>query len=256
MILSIFDQSIWLTNLSNNKITMKIEILPKTDNDAIRKDIISKIRDYINYKNLEPGDKLPSERKLSEKFEVSRNNVREAIQTLEYYGLLISKPQSGTFVADIGSVALNGMITDILRLEDPDFKTLVETRILLELKTVRLASLRRTKEDLKQMEEALEAYAEKVMKGENAVQEDLLFHLAIAKASGNSTINTFMLTITPEIITNFAKYHVCDKNIAFIGIQEHRDIYEAIKKQDPQLAKEKMKVHFKMLYQYCYNIKD
>ncbi|MDL5514453.1 FadR/GntR family transcriptional regulator [Arenibacter sp. M-2] len=235
---------------------MKIDILPKNENDVIQKDIISKIRDFINYKNLEPGDKLPSERKLSEKFEVSRSNVREAIQTLEFYGLLISKPQSGTFIADIGPVAMNGMITDILRLEKADFKSLVETRILLELKTVKLASLRRTDEDLKQIEEALDAYSAKVENGENAVQEDLLFHLAIAKACGNSTINTFMLTITPEIITNFTKYHVCDKNIAFIGIQEHRDIYEAIKKQDPQLAKEKMKVHFKMLYQYCYNIKD
>lgn len=175
---------------------------------------------------------------------------------MEFYGLLYSKPQSGTFVADIGPVAMNGMIDDILRLEEPDFKTLVETRILLELKTVRLAALRRTEEDLKKIEEALEAYAEKVMKGEDAVQEDLLFHLAIAKAAGNSTINTFMLTITPEIITNFAKYHVCDKNVAFTGIQEHRDVYEAIKKKDPQLAKEKMKIHFKLLYQYCYNIND
>ncbi|RTE53539.1 FadR family transcriptional regulator [Arenibacter aquaticus] len=235
---------------------MTTEILPKNENDSIQKEIISKIRDYINFKNLEPGDKLPSERKLSEKFEVSRGNVREAIQTLESYGLLYSKPQSGTFIADIGPVAMNGMINDILRLEEPDFKTLVETRILLELKTVRLAALRRTEEDLKEIEEALEAYAEKVMKGEDAVQEDLLFHLAIAKAAGNSTINTFMLTITPEIITNFAKYHVCDKNVAFTGIQEHRDVYEAIKKKDPQLAKEKMKIHFKLLYQYCYNIND
>lgn len=235
---------------------MKIDINTKNENDQIQKEIISKIKDFINYKNLEPGDKLPSERKLAEKFEVSRNNVREAIQSLEFYGILKSKPQSGTFIANIGPVAMNGMITDILRLEDPDFKSLVETRILLELKTARLAALRRSEEDLKQMEEALEAYTAKVMKGEDAVQEDLLFHLAIAKACGNSTINTFMLTITPEILTNFTKYHVCDKNIAFIGIQEHRDIYEAIKKQDPQLAKEKMKIHFKMLYQYCYNIKD
>mgnify|MGYP000173707959 CR=1 FL=1 len=68
-------------------------------------------------------------------------------------------------------------------------------------------------------------------------------------------MNTFMLSITPEIITNFAKYHVCDDNQAFKGIQEHTDIYEAIKNQDPTLAKEKMKIHFKTLYQYCYSVK-
>lgn len=235
---------------------MNLDLLTRIDHDHkdTQNAIISQIRDLINLKNLEPGDKLPSERMLSEKFEVSRSNVREAIQRLEFYGLLKSIPQSGTFVANIGIVALNGMIEDILRLDTPDFKSLVETRILLELKTVKLAALRRTDEDLKHIKQALEAYNAKVLNGEDAVQEDLLFHLAIAKASGNSTINTFMLSITPEIITNFEKYHVCDDNLSHLGIKEHTDIYEAIKKQNPQLAKEQMKIHFKMLYQYCYNV--
>ncbi|MGB7393677.1 MAG: FadR/GntR family transcriptional regulator [Pricia sp.] len=235
---------------------MKLEILTKTENQEIQNGIIAQIRELINYKNLEPGDKLPSERMLSKKFEVSRSNVREAIQKLEFYGILKSKPQSGTFIANIGQVAMDGMIEDILRLEKPDFKSLVETRILLELKTVRLAALRRTEEDLRLMQEALEAYRAKVLNGEDAVQEDLLFHLAIARASGNSTMNTLMLIITPEIITNFQEYHVCDKNMAFLGIQEHKDIYEAIKAKNPELAKGKMKIHFKALYQYCYNINE
>ncbi|MFK8059789.1 MAG: FadR/GntR family transcriptional regulator [Polaribacter sp.] len=231
---------------------MKLEILTKSENSNIQKDIISKIRDLINFKNLEPGDKLPSERMLSEKFEVSRSNVREAIQKLEFYGLLKSIPQSGTFVANIGVIAMNGMIEDILRLNDPDFKSLVETRILLELKTVRLAATRRTNEDLEKLEEALNAYRDKVINGEDAVQEDLLFHLAIAKASGNSSMNTFMLIIIPEIITNFQKHHVCDAGLSQRGITDHQAIFDAIKEQNPQLAKQKMKEHFRELYQYCY----
>ncbi|MEN8789944.1 MAG: FadR/GntR family transcriptional regulator [Flavobacteriaceae bacterium] len=231
----------------------KLELLIKIDNLDVQQTIIAKIRELINFKNLEPGDKLPSERMLSEKFEVSRSNVREAIQKLEFYGLLKSVPQSGTFVANIGNIALNGMIDDILKLEDPEFKDLVETRILLELKTARLAALRRTDEDLQKMRDALKAYTAKVLNEQDAVQEDLLFHLAIARASGNSTMNTLMLIITPGILTNFEKYHVCDKNQAFLGIQEHKDIYEAIEAQDPQLAKNKMKKHFRVLYQYCYN---
>ena len=235
---------------------MRVEVLTINENQKIQNLIVRGIRDLINYKNLEPGDKLPSERMLSEKFEVSRNSVREAIQKLEFYGLLKSRPQSGTFVANIGVTALNGMIEDILRLDEPDFKSLVETRILLELKTARLAALRRTNDDLEQIKKALEAYKEKVINGEDAVQEDLLFHLAIAKASGNSTMNTFMLIITPEIITNFEKYHVCNTNLAQEGIKEHQDIYDAILNQDPQLAKQKMKIHFKTLYQYCYNLNE
>ena len=232
---------------------MKLEILTKSENSDVQKEIISKIRDLINYKNLEPGDKLPSERMLSEKFEVSRSNVREAIQKLEFYGLLKSIPQSGTFVANIGVIAMNGMIEDILRLDEPDFKSLVETRILLELKTARLAALRRSEEDLANMEKALNAYRDKVLNGEDAVQEDLLFHLAIAKASGNSTMNTFMLIITPEIITNFRKHHVCDANMSKRGITDHQAIFNAIKEQNPQLAKQKMKDHFRELYSYCYS---
>lgn len=233
---------------------MKLDAVAKTENRDIQKHIIKGIREYINYKNLEPGEKLPSERMLSERFKVSRNNVREAIQKLEFYGLLKSRPQSGTFVANIGIIALNGMIDDILNLEEPSFKSLVETRILLELKTVRLAALRRTEEDLERIKTTLKAYTEKVLNGEDAVQEDLLFHLAIAKASGNSTMNTFMLTITPEIITNFEKHHVCDKGLAQEGIKEHEAIYKAILEKNPTLAKEKMKIHFKTLYQYCYNV--
>lgn len=235
---------------------MKLEIPTKSDNPSIQKNIIARIRELINIKNLEPGDKLPSERTLSEKFEVSRSNIREAIQKLEYYGLLESIPQSGTFVANIGVIALNGMIDEILRLEDPDFKCLVETRILLELKTVKLAALRRTEEDLKHIKETLDAYKEKVIEGKDAVQEDLLFHLAIAKASHNSTMNTFMLSITPEIITNFETYHVCDANQSVLAIQEHQDIFDAIEAQNPNLAREKMKAHFKILYQYCYNAQN
>ena len=233
---------------------MRLEVLNSTEKLSLQKKVIMKLRDLINHKNLEPGDKLPSERMLSEKFEVTRSTIRDAIQKLEFYGLLKSIPQSGTFVANIGVVAMNGMIDDILRLEDPDFKSLVETRILLELKTSRLASLRRTEEDLAAMKDCLDAYATKVNNGENAVQEDLLFHLAIAKASGNSTMNTFMLIITPEIITNFAKYHVCDSTMAYSAIEEHRLVYEAIKDQNPRLAKQRRKEHFKALYQYCYNI--
>lgn len=233
---------------------MNLDIRTKSDNIDVENCIIRKIKDLINFKNLEPGDKLPSERMLSEKFEVSRNSVRAAIQRLEFYGLLNCIPQSGTVIANIGVTAMNGMIDDILRLETPDFKSLVETRILLELKTVRLAAMRRTDEDLVSMRAALEAHKEKVMNGEDAVQEDLLFHLAIAKASGNSTMNTVMLIITPEIITNFETYHVCDQGLAQSGIIEHQRIYDAIEKQKTSEAKQMMKAHFKSLYQYCYNL--
>ncbi|CAZ96767.1 FadR/GntR family transcriptional regulator [Zobellia galactanivorans] len=231
---------------------MKLEILTKHENRDIQNGIIAKIRDLINYKNLEPGDKLPAERVLSEKFGVSRSNVREAIQKLEFYGILNSKPQSGTFIANIGQIAMNGMIDDILSLEEQDFKSLVETRILLELKTVKLAALRRTEEDLERLKQAFNAYKTKMIAGDDCLEEDLLFHLAIASASKNSTMNTLMLLITPEIIVAYDQDRVCDGDVALAEVKKHEDIYMAIKDQNPQLAKEKMKLHFSKLYDYIY----
>ena len=152
---------------------MKFGSITKNGKDEALNTLFKGIRELINYKNLEPGDKLPSERMLSEKFGLSRNNVREAIQKLEFYGILKSIPQSGTFVANIGVIAMNGMVDEILMLNEPDFKSLVETRILLELKTAGLAASRRTEEDLVNMKECLDAFIAKVVSGEDAVQEDL-----------------------------------------------------------------------------------
>jgi len=230
---------------------MKLATLLKTEDFDVQKDIISKINDLINLKNLEPGDRLPSERTLAEKFEVTRGNIRTAIQKLEFYGVLKSIPQSGTYISNIGAIAIDGIIKNLLRLDNPDFKSLVETRILLELKITGLAALNRTVEDLKDMEDALQAYNNKVLNKEDAVQEDLLFHLAIAKASGNTTMNGIMLMITPEIITNFEKYHICDASLSLSAINEHQAIFDAIKNQDAKLAQQKMVDHFKVLYEYC-----
>lgn len=233
---------------------MNINVLSKNENQEITsivKKLISQISDLITSKHLEPGDKLPAERVLAEKFDVSRRSVRVAILKLESYGILISMPQSGTFVANIGTIAMNGMVEDILSLGIPNFKSLVETRILLELKTVRLAANRRTDADLKRINKALNAHKAKLLAREDAVQEDLLFHLAIAKASGNVTMNEIMIGITPQIIVDFKKYHKDYDTLDELRIREHTEIYDAIKDQDPDLAEKRMKQHFKLLYEYC-----
>jgi len=107
--------------------------------------IISQIRDLISSGRIKPGEKLPPERKLAEHFGVSRNQVREAINKLQIYGIVKVQPQSGTTVTGIGIVALEGLITDILKIEKSDFKSLVDTRTLLEKEAARLAGSQRLK---------------------------------------------------------------------------------------------------------------
>ena len=213
--------------------------------------IISKIKDYIKSKNLAPGDKLPSERVLSEKFNVSRRNVGEAIEKLELYSLVKSVPQSGTFVAEIGNIAINGIIEDIITLKKEDFLSLVETRIMLEVKSVYLAAQRRTEEDLFNIEVAFNRYKAKILSGEDSFQEDMLFHLSIAKACKNSTINALLLQIAPNIIIAFEKARVCDDDSILYEIEKHEAILLAIKNKNPKQAVLEMNKHFELLISFC-----
>lgn len=228
---------------------MKISLIDKDNKKSLQNTVIAKIRDLVNTRNLEEGDKLPSERLMSEKFEVNRNQIREAIRKLEFYGVVKSVAQSGT-VLDIGLIGFNGMINEIISLDTPSFKELVETRITLELKTVCLAAKRRTTDDLKSIKEALNAFKMKMINGGDYLEEDLLFHLSIAKASKNRTLLTLMLLITPPILATYDKDTVCKGDKAISEIEKHENIYLAIKDQDLELAKKMMENHFYKLSKY------
>ncbi|MDV7140793.1 FCD domain-containing protein [Maribacter sp. TH_r10] len=228
---------------------MKISLVDKNANRLFQNDVICKIRDLINIRNLEYGDKLPSERIMSEKFNIKRNHIREAIRKLEFYGVLKSMAQSGTILA-IGLTGFNGMVDEIISLDPPSFDELVETRISLELKTVFLASERRTDADLKKIKDSLNAYKARIIEGQDYLEEDLLFHLAIAKASKNKTLLTLMLLITPPILSTYERDKVCEGDKIESEIKKHENIYSAIANKDPQLAEEMMKDHFFKLSKY------
>ncbi|MEO0473209.1 MAG: FadR/GntR family transcriptional regulator [Bacteroidota bacterium] len=233
---------------------MKLEILAHKENHAIQKEIISRIQDLINFKNLEPGDRLPPERTMAEKFGVSRRNLSKAIQKLEFYGLLESKPQSGTFIANIGRLAMNGILDNIRQMEEPDFKSLIETRIGLEIVIVQYAAQRRSESDLKKIKAALNAFSVKQLEGSDYLEEDILFHLEIAKASHNSALTTLIHLIIPEIIQVYDQARVCEGDEAISEVKKHEDVYRAIEAGDPQLAKEKMEIHFTRLQEYLRNL--
>ncbi|MEM6347548.1 MAG: FadR/GntR family transcriptional regulator [Bacteroidota bacterium] len=229
---------------------MKLEILVQKENQAIQNEIIAKIKELINYKNLEPGDRLPPERAMADKFGVSRRNLSKAIQKLEFYGLLESRPQSGTFIANLGRLAMNGILDNLQELKEPDFKSLIETRIALELAIVQYAAQRRSSSDLEKIKAALHAFSAKLLAGNGYLEEDIMFHLEIAKASHNGALNTLIHLIAPEIINTYDQGKVCEGDEALSEIKKHEDIYKAIEAGDPQMAKEKMEIHFVRLREY------
>jgi len=205
--------------------------------------IITQIRDLISSGAVKPGEKLPPERKLAEHLGVSRSHVRDAINKLQIYGIVKIIPQSGTIVTGLGIVALEGLITDILKIEDTDFKSLVDTRVLLEREAARLAAIHRTEDDLVQLTNALKQYEEKLDLTDVAVEEDLLFHIKIAEASKNSVLKSLMMIITPDIVKSFLKLKVCSENNNRKTIAEHRKILDMITAKDPDGAIIAMESH-------------
>ncbi len=120
--------------------------------------IIKQLKQLIVSGQLKPGDRLPPERVLAEKFGVGRSFVREAILKLEFYGLLKTSPKSGTYVSGYSLKIMDSILTDIINFNKDDFSSLIETRYIMELQAVRLAAERRTEHDLAGMKEAIQEY--------------------------------------------------------------------------------------------------
>lgn len=207
--------------------------------------IIRQIRGLITSGQLNAGDKLPSERQLAEKFAIGRSYVRDAIRKLEFYGIVKTMPQSGTVVAGLGITALEGLITDVLEIEDTDFASLVETRELLEIKSAMLAAKRRTPDDIIALEKALKAYEIELEQNSQAIEEDLLFHLKIAEAGKNKVLKSLMLIIIPDIIKSYATLKVCKNDTVSKTIDEHRQILNYIIEQDTEAVQKAMQLHLR-----------
>lgn len=212
--------------------------------------IIQQIRKLIRSGQLKPGDKLPPERKLVEQFGVGRGHIRAALRKLEFYGILRTLPQSGSVVNGLGVKAIEGLITDVLALERPDFNSLIETRFILEVNSVRLAAERRTEQDLISLEAALSEFAHKVAQGDQGVEEDLMFHMRIADASKNTVLRSLTLVIIPDMIRFAKELNICGNGRYLQALEEHQAIFEHIKLGNPDDAASAMKTHLKELIEY------
>lgn len=211
--------------------------------------IIRQLKQLIVSGQLKPGDRLPAERALSEKFGVGRSYVREAILKLEFYGLLKINPQSGTYVSGLSIKVIDSLINDIINFNKDDFSAMVEARYYLELDSVRLAAERRTPGDLEDIEQAMNDYEAKAAKSETAIEEDMLFHVTIARATKNSVIESMIINLIPDLIKHITENKICGENRGKAAVDEHRAIFEAIKAGDIDAAENSMAGHLDEILQ-------
>lgn len=231
--------------------TAASDIFPESPSDII----IREIKSLLNKGELKPGDRLPAERKLADQFGVGRAYVRDAIKKLEFYGVLKTLPQSGSVIAGLEIPALEGLITDVLKLDNYDFCSLVETRLILEVNAARLCALRRTDRDLVKIEAALQNYLDKSnLGGMEVTDADLAFHRSIAEGSKNMVIKSLMMIITPDILKSFNEYKVCQA-VETVAYNEHLRLLEYIRAKDSEAAEATMRLHLNNVMVFASSLK-
>ncbi len=205
--------------------------------------IIKALKDLITSGQLKPGDRLPPERLLAERFGVGRGYIREAILKLEFYGLLKTSPQSGTYVAGLSLKILDSIFSDIISFNKDDFASMIEARYYLEISAAKLAAERRTAADIAQMKDALADYDKKSKTSESGVEDDMHFHIKIASATKNTVIESMLLIIIPDLIKFIVENNICNSKRVGISVKEHHKILDAIIKQDANAAGKAMSEH-------------
>lgn len=219
--------------------------------------IIRRIRQQLHSGELKPGMRLPAERKIAEQFGISRSYVREALQTLESYGIVETKPQSGTFIVGLDINALDGLFVDVLKLDAYDFASLAEMRGILEVNSARFCAERRTEQELEDIHNALIAYEEafKSNDKERIYTTDFEFHRCIAAGCGNSTLRSMLMLIAPDIMSTYQKQQLCfpldDK-----PLEEHRLLYRFIKEQRSDMSAALMKAHLEGILRYANQLRE
>jgi GntR family transcriptional repressor for pyruvate dehydrogenase complex len=209
--------------------------------------IIRQIRNLLASGALKSGDRLPPERELASQFGVGRGHVRVALRKLEFYGILQTFPQSGTIVASLGTGALERLISNLLDLDRDDIKALTETRGILEIHSAQLAAQRASRAAIADIKAALEAFRVQAEAGRPAVEEDLSFHLAIAKATQNPVMTSLIGLMTPDIIRLHKVSRVCESGRSQQALQEHIRIFKAIAAHDAAAATRAMSEHVRLI---------
>jgi GntR family transcriptional regulator, transcriptional repressor for pyruvate dehydrogenase complex len=209
--------------------------------------IASQIKDQIMNGKLQPGDKLPSTRELSESFQVGRSTVREALSALKAMGLLEIHQGEGSYVRKIDPADLEMPLLDALVMSKSTILELLEARKSLEVSNAALAAEKRTEEDLWAFEQILELMRTNLDNEAEGEKQDILFHLTLAGATHNSIMKRLLETISAQMelaIRETRRLQVyANKSVLNQLYKEHQEIYEAIRASNPAEAQNKMHQH-------------
>ena len=192
---------------------------------------------------------MPPERKLAETLGVSRNSLRVAIYNLQTRGLLVSKWGSGIFVTDRLQAAITSPWRQLV-VDHPDLRwDTLEFRRELEGATAHYAALRADKNDLKKIGNVIKCLINAYETGNKSEEHkaDADFHEAIAEASHNSMFlylhSNILIMLREHISLNLKVLEEASGKVTAQLRQQHLAVWEAIRKHQPEAARQAMLVH-------------
>jgi GntR family transcriptional repressor for pyruvate dehydrogenase complex len=212
-------------------------------------EIVDQISSHIESGELKPGDRLPSERTLSDTLNIGRQSLREALSVLEAMGLIEVKHGIGTFVRLDALACLPMARKEDLNADNPfDF---LEARRVVETEMASLAAKRATAAEIEEMEKTLAELLADTTGGKREYELDRRFHLAVARGAHNDILYRTMLGITEQMSTHLWRV-MKERSIEGSGwgetfAKEHEAILWAVKSGDHKGAAHAMQAHLKSI---------
>lgn len=204
--------------------------------------IVQNVVSLIGQRSLQPGDKLPPERELCEIFGVSRPVLREALKALQVMNIIDIRQGAGAYVRSLEPQNIVEHLDIVFHLDSSLYHDLYEARRALEGSLARMAAACITEEELASIEENISRAAEHSDDPEAFYQLDLELHDIILKAANNRVMPVFMQSIN-KLVLLMRERSNARPNIRKNTIQDHRKIYEALRKRDPDAAGQAMEQH-------------
>lgn len=208
--------------------------------DRLYQRVAEQLAEVIASGEYPVGSRLPAERKLAERFNVSRPTVREAIIALELAGCVEVKGGSGVYVTSGSSSNLAATELDVGAFE------ILEARLCFESEAAALAAKSITDEELNELRAALASMVAENEQEQVTEYADELFHLIIAKATHNEAIVSVCKHLWSLRNSSNVSTSILDK-VRRAGsrprIDEHQRILEAIERRDPEAARDAMRDH-------------
>lgn len=191
--------------------------------------------------SLQPGDRLPPERELSERLGVSRGTVREAVQFMQALGILEVRHGSGTVVSQQldDRHALRALWRSWTMEHVGRVRELLEVRRGLDVFAAELASRRQIPAALEEMAGAIDQMRTALREVDvtMTIQADLLFHRAVGEASGNVALTELLDSIGQQLLRERAAVASASPARPKRSLDEHTAIYEAILAGDADRAR-------------------